>query len=40
MLTLQPNLDQLERHDDKGLGGTSRCASQDRERLVHLGDTE
>jgi hypothetical protein len=40
MLTLQPNLDQLERHNDESLGSTSRCASKDGERLVHLGDTE
>ena len=40
MLTLQPNLDQLERHNDKCLGSTSRCTSEDRESLGHLGDTE
>ena len=40
MLTLQPNLDQLERHNDESLSGTSRCTSQDRESLGHLGDTE
>ena len=40
MLTLQPNLDQLERHNDESLGGTSRCAGQDGESLGHLGDTE
>jgi hypothetical protein len=40
MLTLQPDLDQLERHNDESLGSTSRCTSKDRERLVHLGDTE
>ena len=40
MLTLQPNLDQLERHNDESLGGTSRCTSQDRKTLGHLGDTE
>ena len=40
MLTLQPDLDQLERHNDESLSGTSRSASQDREALGHLGDTE
>lgn len=40
MLTLQPNLDELEGHNDEGLGSTSRCTSEDGERLVHLGDTE
>ena len=40
MLTLQPNLDQLERHDDESLSSTSRSASQDGEALGHLGDTE
>ena len=40
MLTLQPNLDELERHNDESLSGTSRCTSQDRESLGHLGDTE
>jgi hypothetical protein len=29
MLTLQPDLDQLERHNDKCFGSTSRCTSQD-----------
>lgn len=40
MLTLQPDLDQLEWHNDESLGSTSRCTSKDGERLVHLGDTE
>ena len=40
VLTLQSNLDQLEGHNDESLGGTSGCAGQDGERLVHLGDAE
>ena len=40
MLTLQPNLDQLKGHNDKGLGGSSGRAGQNGERLGHLGDAE
>lgn len=38
--TLQTDLDQLEGHYHERLCGSSRSAGEDRERLVHLGDTK
>jgi hypothetical protein len=40
LLTLQPDLNQLEWRNHKSLGSTSRRTSQNRERLVRLGNTE
>ena len=39
-LVLHADLDELEGHDDEGLGGTGGGACEDREGLVHLGDAE
>ena len=40
ILTLQPNLDELEWHNDESLSGTSSGAGKDREPLGHLGDAK
>lgn len=40
MHTLQPDLDELEWHNDESLSGTSRGTGENREALGHLGHTE